>query len=265
MIMNQIVSGEGGGGLDTYDATAYPEHILEGYTAYVRGAKITGTYKPPDSELDMDATYSILLITGTGANADAAITITTLIALGHTAIQISLSTFLDGYDTSNYDILFITNCADTNDKVFRGIYEDYPNVLFGYFMETTTRNTIYDIGVATYNLGDSGARSSFIAPIEHPITHPITKDISINMMDASNFGMFIRGLLVGTPLSSRDAGGNDITLVAIEAGTTSLEGVNFNRRTCVFGWSHGRGGYTIANRQMLDRAIRWIIQGNSKL
>lgn len=46
MIINQIASG-GGGGLDTYDATAYPEHILTDYTAYARGAKLTGTYEPP--------------------------------------------------------------------------------------------------------------------------------------------------------------------------------------------------------------------------
>lgn len=45
MIINQIASG-GGGGLDTFDATAYPEHLLKDYTAYARGAKITGTYEP---------------------------------------------------------------------------------------------------------------------------------------------------------------------------------------------------------------------------
>ena len=46
MIINQIASG-GGGGLDTSNATAYPEHILKDYTAYGRGVKLTGTYEPP--------------------------------------------------------------------------------------------------------------------------------------------------------------------------------------------------------------------------
>lgn len=44
MIINQIASGGGGG--DTSDATAYPQHILKDYTAYARGSKIVGTYEP---------------------------------------------------------------------------------------------------------------------------------------------------------------------------------------------------------------------------
>lgn len=54
MIINQIASGGGGG--DTSDATAYPEHILDGYTAYARGSKIVGTYKPIKSYVDMEFT-----------------------------------------------------------------------------------------------------------------------------------------------------------------------------------------------------------------
>lgn len=44
MIVNQIATGASSSGLDTNDATAYPQHIRLGYTAYARGSKITGTY-----------------------------------------------------------------------------------------------------------------------------------------------------------------------------------------------------------------------------
>ena len=45
IIINQVGAGAGGGGLDTNDATAYPEHIAKNKTAYARGAKIVGSFK----------------------------------------------------------------------------------------------------------------------------------------------------------------------------------------------------------------------------
>jgi hypothetical protein len=72
MIINQIAAG-GGGGIDTSDATAYPEHILKDYTAYARGSKIVGTmpatgfirYKrhiaTPDLSLPVAASISITI------------------------------------------------------------------------------------------------------------------------------------------------------------------------------------------------------------
>lgn len=58
MIINQVASG-GGGGLDTSDATAYPEHILKDYTAYARGEKLIGTYEPPNVYADALAIFPL--------------------------------------------------------------------------------------------------------------------------------------------------------------------------------------------------------------
>ena len=128
--------------------------------------KITGTYKPPDSELDMDSLYSILLVSTSGTNEDADVTIATLQGLGHTAIQVSRDSFIaSSFDTTGYDIVFVTSCADTDTKVFRTIYETCPNVLFGYFLESAARNTIYDLGIATSNAADSNARASYVVPL----------------------------------------------------------------------------------------------------
>lgn len=55
MIINQIASG-GGGGIDTFDATAYPQHIFKDYTAYARGSKIVGTYEPIKHYVAMEFT-----------------------------------------------------------------------------------------------------------------------------------------------------------------------------------------------------------------
>ena len=57
-VEGQLVEGSG---TDTSDATAYPENILNGYTAYARGDKITGTYVPLDTS-DATAENSDILL-----------------------------------------------------------------------------------------------------------------------------------------------------------------------------------------------------------
>lgn len=44
-VLNMTGKAGSGGGIDTSDATAYPQHILKDYTAYARGSKLTGTLK----------------------------------------------------------------------------------------------------------------------------------------------------------------------------------------------------------------------------
>lgn len=255
-----------GGGLDTNDATAYAEHILEGYTAYARGQKIVGTFKLKSDELDMNVDYNILIISGTGNNADVAITKSELIIKGHHVVEQSLSTFISSdLNTTGYDIVFITNCADTNDKVFRTIYESCSNVLFGYFLEASSRNTAYDLGIANSNITNDSRRAGSFVPIEHAITLSYSKEINVNLMTSSNWGMVVEGVLVGTTLITTSPGNQESILIAIEAGEVSSLGIPFPRYTCLYGLTHGRGGYSVVGIEILDKIIRWIIQSNSQL
>ena len=50
--------------VNTFDATASANTILNGYTAYVNGEKITGAYEPPEQQTEILASSNIIIPIG---------------------------------------------------------------------------------------------------------------------------------------------------------------------------------------------------------
>lgn len=85
--------------ISTSDATAAADKILEGYTAYVNGTKITGTFKPAANLIKKDSV--VAGVTGT-FTADANATSSEHIRAGYTAYSngIKITGSYDGLDTT---------------------------------------------------------------------------------------------------------------------------------------------------------------------
>lgn len=98
--------------INTSDATAAADKILEGYTAYINGTKVTGTFKPAANLIKKDAV--IAGVTGTFTS-DATATSPEHIRVGYSAYAngVKISGAYSGLDTSDAT-------ATTSDHVREG-------------------------------------------------------------------------------------------------------------------------------------------------
>lgn len=220
---------------------------------------------PAVETLDMQAVYNILVITDVVTHGAPTVTKSTLEGLGHTVTLQDTASFISGGVSGNYDIVLPLRITvnTTHSDNFKALYNTY-NVLLGFSQPAGNSRLVSVLNIAT-TTSIAQLASNYAYPSTHIILEGIPALQAVPIYASSEFTEWLTSISVGTPLMFNSMSEHLHTVLAIEAGTLNLVSEVMPKRTGFIGFLYGREAYTLYAKTIIDRMIRWVVQGNAKL